>query len=130
MVPRLIRIYRIQWWSSLFFFDRKYTFWASLVQKIKIVSWRWNLAPRLIQIRKIQWCCSLFAFSSSKLRPKYLFGILMLPVYSPSSLLAEAWNQWFSCFVIEPLIYLTIGFFLLYCLPTLYKLYLIYLSID
>ena len=42
--------------------DRKYPFWANLVQKIKVVSLRWNLVPRLIQICKIQWWCSIFLF--------------------------------------------------------------------
>ena len=65
-------------------FDRKYTFWANFVQKINIVSLRWNLIsrlirifrnliqniktvslrwkliPRLIRICKIQWCSSFF----------------------------------------------------------------------
>ena len=43
-------------------FDREYAFWANLVQKIEIVSLRWNLIPRLIRICWIQWCCSLFSF--------------------------------------------------------------------
>ena len=32
--------------------DQKYPFWANLVQKIKIVSFSWNLVPRLIWICK------------------------------------------------------------------------------
>ena len=45
-----------------FVFDRKYPFWANLVQKVKIISWSWNLVARLIRICWIQWCCSLFSF--------------------------------------------------------------------
>ena len=37
LIPRLIRIWRIQWWYSLFFcFERKYPFSANLVPKFKI----------------------------------------------------------------------------------------------
>ena len=43
-------------------FDQEYVFWANLVQKIKIVSSRWNLILSLIQIFRIKWCCSLFCF--------------------------------------------------------------------
>ena len=54
LVPRLIRICRIQWWCPFFsVFDRKYYFWASLVQKIKIISLSTSLVPILIQIYKI-----------------------------------------------------------------------------
>ena len=41
-------------------FDWKYLFWANLVQKVKIVSWSWNLVARLIQICRIKWCCFIF----------------------------------------------------------------------
>ena len=41
-----------------FVFDRKYPFWANLVQKVKIVSWSWNLVAFII----FQCCCSLFCF--------------------------------------------------------------------
>ena len=47
-----------------FVFDRKYPFWANLVQKVKIISWSWNLVPTLIQICRIQLWCSLFLFLS------------------------------------------------------------------
>ena len=43
-------------------FDQKYPFWANLLQKVKIISWSWNLVPRLIRICRIQWWCSLFLF--------------------------------------------------------------------
>ena len=42
--------------------DEKNSFWANLVQKIKVVSLSWNLVPRLIWICGIQWWCSLFSF--------------------------------------------------------------------
>ena len=48
--------------------DQKCPFWPKLVQKIKIVSFRWNLIPKLIQICRIQCWCSLFVF-----RPEILF---------------------------------------------------------
>ena len=47
---------------NFFVFDRKYRFWVNLVQKVKIISWSWNLVARLIRICIIQWCCSLFWF--------------------------------------------------------------------
>ena len=53
-------------------FDRKYPFWANLVQKVKIISLSWNLVPRLIRICKIQWWCSLFLF----LTGNTLFGTI------------------------------------------------------
>ena len=43
---------------SFFVFDRKYPFLANLVQKVKIVSWSWNLVAFII----FQCCCSLFCF--------------------------------------------------------------------
>ena len=45
---------------TFFVFDRKHSFWANLVQKIRIVSLRRNLILTLIQICRIQWWCSLF----------------------------------------------------------------------
>ena len=47
---------------TFFVFDRKWPFWANLVQNLKTVSLRWNLIPRLIQIYRIQWRYSLFLF--------------------------------------------------------------------
>ena len=52
------------------FFDWKYPFWANLVQKVKLISWSWNLVPRLIRICRIQWGYSLFLFLSGNI----LFG--------------------------------------------------------
>ena len=43
-------------------FDRKYLFWADLVQKIKIVNLSWNFVFRLIQICRIQWWRSIFFY--------------------------------------------------------------------
>ena len=45
---------------TIFVFEWRYLFWANLVQKVKIISWIWNLVPRLIRICRIQWWCSLF----------------------------------------------------------------------
>ena len=36
------------------FFDRKYPFWANFVQKVRLISWSWNLVPKLIRISRIQ----------------------------------------------------------------------------
>ena len=50
---------------ALFFasvWGRKHPFWASLVQKMKIVSFSWNLIHSLTQIWRTQWWCSLFLF--------------------------------------------------------------------
>ena len=41
-----------------FILNRKYVFWVNLVQKIKIVCSRGNLATKLIQICWIPWWCS------------------------------------------------------------------------
>ena len=54
--------------TFFFVFDRTYSFWANLVQKLKIVSLKWNLITGLIRICRIRWCCSLFRF-----RPEILF---------------------------------------------------------
>ena len=43
-------------------FGRKYPVWDNLVQKIKIISWSWNLVPIPIGICRIQWWYSLFLF--------------------------------------------------------------------
>ena len=47
-----------------FVFGREYSVWDNLFQKIKIISWSWNLVLRLIRICWIQWCCSVFLFSN------------------------------------------------------------------
>ena len=81
--------------------DWKYTFWGSLIQKIKIVSWSWNLVSTLIWIRRIQWSCSLFLFSTWNFCPKNTFGMLMLPNQSPSSLLADTWSWGLFLFIVN-----------------------------
>ena len=40
----------------------KHPFWVSLAQKMKIVSFSWNLIHSLTQIWRAQWWCSLFLF--------------------------------------------------------------------
>ena len=62
--------------------NRKYTFWANLVQKIKIVSLSWNLVPRLIRIYNIQWWYHFFLFWSGN----NLFG----QVWSKKSKLSDS----------------------------------------
>ena len=47
---------------TFFVFDWKYSFWANLVQKVKIISFIWNLVPKLVRVCRIQWWCSLFWF--------------------------------------------------------------------
>ena len=42
---------------TFYIFGWKYPVWDNVVQKIKIVSLRWNLIPRLIRICWIKWCC-------------------------------------------------------------------------
>ena len=65
LVPRLVRIPKIQWWYSVFLFSiGSILFWPNLVQNVKIVSLSWSLVPRLIRIFRIQWWCPLFPFST------------------------------------------------------------------
>ena len=42
--------------------DWEYPFWASLIQKMKTVSFSWNLILCLTHIWRIQWWCPLFLF--------------------------------------------------------------------
>ena len=44
--------------------DRKYPFWANLVQKIKIVSLNWYLGLRLTLILRTESWCLFFPFST------------------------------------------------------------------
>ena len=86
LVPTLIRTCRIEWWCSLFlflienkyfgqiwlqnsmvifpfsFFGWKFSFWANLVQNVRIISWSWNLVSMLIRICRVQWWCPFFLF--------------------------------------------------------------------
>ena len=41
-------------------FYRKYSFWVSFAQNIKIVKFCWNLVVNLIRIYRNQWWCSIF----------------------------------------------------------------------
>ena len=46
--PRLIRIYRFQWWFLFFYFlGWKYPFWIKMVWRFKTVSLGWYTVPRL-----------------------------------------------------------------------------------
>ena len=58
---------------NFFIFDRKYLFWANLVQETKVITLSWNLVADLIRLCRIQWCCSLFSFSTGKA----LFGRIL-----------------------------------------------------
>ena len=79
LLLRLTRMFRAQWWCSLFsVFDQKYpVIWVRrLIRICRVLSqfdpkneivemWNfktksWNLVRRLIQIGRIQWCRSLF----------------------------------------------------------------------
>ena len=74
MVPRLIRIWRVQWWYSfLLFSTRSITFFGNLFQTIKTVCWNWNLESKLIPICRIQWWFSFLFFSF--LERKYSFWV-------------------------------------------------------
>ena len=85
---------------NFFFLDWIYSCWINFAKKFKIVSLSWNLIPRLFWIFKSWWWCSLvlFLFFSSKFYQKIPFGMLVLPDYSPGSLLAETWSKWFFSF--------------------------------
>ena len=50
----------------------KYAFWASLVQKMKIVSFSWSLIHSLTQIWRTQWWF-IFKWLSVRLRTKWLW---------------------------------------------------------
>ena len=64
LVPRLIRIYGIQWCGSVFVLERKYSFWANFVQKFNILFPRGNLVSKLIRICRNQWWFLLFPLST------------------------------------------------------------------
>ena len=66
-------------------FDYKYPFWAHLFQKVKIISWSWNLGARLIWICRIKWCWSLFLFLNG--------NILFAQIWSKKSkIISLSWN--------------------------------------
>ena len=76
-------------------FDRKYPFWANLVQKVKIISLSWNLVPRLIRICRIQWWCSLFLFLTGNTLFGQIFGqIVSLRWNLVASLIRICRIQW------------------------------------
>ena len=67
LVPRLIKICRIQWWCSVLLISSGNTlFWVNLVQKLKVVSLSWNLVSTLISICRTQCWCSVFLFSTTR----------------------------------------------------------------
>ena len=77
MVSRLFRICRIQWWCSFcLFFDQNYSFWASLVQKVKVVSLSWNLVLRLINFEYAEFNGGVYFLS---FRPKIPFFVKFCP---------------------------------------------------
>ena len=59
LVPRLIRICRIQWWCSLLYFRSENLFFGKFRPKIQNFL-KLNLVPWLIWIWRIQRWCSLF----------------------------------------------------------------------
>ena len=69
---KLIQIWRIQWWCSLFLFLCGILFLGKFGPAIKIISWSWNLEPTPIRISRIQWWCLLFLF----LIKNTLFGLI------------------------------------------------------
>ena len=78
--PRLIRIGRIKWWFS-FFFRLEIPFLVNLVQKLKRVKFYGDV--HFFYFRPFFKFCQ-----------KNQFSILMIPDYSPNSLLAETLCQW------------------------------------
>ena len=93
---RLIWICRIRLQFS-FFLVRKYPFCINLIQNSRVSSRR-NLVARLISICKFYGDVHVFSF-----RPfcKFCTKISLLPDWSPSSLVAETWRQWFSLFFLQ-----------------------------
>ena len=67
LVPKLIRLRRIQWRCSPFFCLRlEASFLGKFGLKMKIVSLNWNMVPRLIWVCRIQWLCSFFSVLDGK----------------------------------------------------------------
>ena len=58
VILRLIRIWRIQWWCSVFLFLTRSILFLEICSKI--VCWSWNLEPRFIRICAIQCLFSYF----------------------------------------------------------------------
>ena len=87
LVLKLIRIWRIQWWCSLFsVFDQKYPFLGKFVPKVKIIYSGWTLEPSLIRICRIRcWFSFLLLF----LDRKYPFWVDLVQKFKIFSL---SWN--------------------------------------
>ena len=63
-----------------------------MVQKVKIISWSWNLVPTLIRICRIQLWCSLFCF---------WVEMLFLGKFGPKDeIVSSRWNSRFKLFQI------------------------------
>ena len=126
MIPTLIWIWRVQWRcsfsllsfeSNLFLFnlkfgtytnsnmynlmvififlDRKYHFWVNLVEKSKIASFSWNLVHRIVRIFHIRGDVHVSCFGKNS------FVILLIPDWSPGTLLAETWSRWLFLFQLK-----------------------------
>ena len=94
MEPRLILIFRIEWWFSFYFFlDWKYPFWVNFLQTIQIVSLSWNLLPRLFQIFKIRCWCS-FSFWTFFINFNQNINLAFWSYLINLRLFAETWRQW------------------------------------
>ena len=91
---------------TFFIFDRKYPFWANLVQIVNIFSFRWNLIPRLIRMCRIQWLCSLFLFltGNTLFQPNLvqMINIVSLRRNLIPRLIRICRVQWCSVFLCSP----------------------------
>ena len=67
LVRRVNRIWKLQWWFSLFPFSAYSLFGQIWSKRIKIVSLGLHLVPRLKRICRIQWWCSLFLFKTANI---------------------------------------------------------------
>ena len=83
---------------QFFYFSPEISFWATLVQKIKIASLHWNLVPWLIWISRIQWwwipVLTGNTFFWANLVPK--FRIVCLKWNLAARLIQIYGIQWFS----------------------------------
>ena len=85
LIPRLIWICRIQWWSSLHLIRLEMPSLSKFGPKMKIVSFSWNLSLSLTQIWRIQWWCSLFLFLSRNI-------LFMANLFQKIKILCWSWN--------------------------------------
>ena len=103
LVFRLIEISRIQWWCWLFQFLTGNTvfgqFWSktqNCLFKVKFdTKTKWSMLNSVVVFT------FLFKVIFGKFCPKHSFGILLLPDWSPSRLLAETWGQWLFLLVVR-----------------------------